>query len=63
MVRKAELADLLVLTDLALQLWPSHEKGELMSELKGILAKEDAAFFLAETDGKKMGFCPVPAAP
>lgn len=56
MVRKAELADLLALTDLALQLWPSHEKGELMSELEGILAKEDAAFFLAETDGKKMGF-------
>ena len=56
MVRKAESADLDNLTALALKLWPSHVKGELMCELGEILAKEDSAFFLAERDGKQVGF-------
>ena len=56
MVRKAESADLDNLTGLALKLWPDHERAALMSELKDILAKEDAAFFLAEKDGKQVGF-------
>ena len=56
MVRKAETTDLPVLTELALRLWPGHEKGELMQELEEILAGEDAAFFLAESHGKEAGF-------
>ena len=56
MIRKAQLADLDSLTDLALGLWPGHEKGELMAELEEIFAKEDAAFFLAEAKGKQVGF-------
>jgi aminoglycoside 6'-N-acetyltransferase I len=56
MVRKAESVDLDILTHLALKLWPGHEKAELMSELGEILAKNDAAFFLAESDGQPIGF-------
>lgn len=56
MVRKAEAADLDSLTGLTLKLWPEHEKAELMSELKEIFAKEDAVFFLAERNGKQVGF-------
>lgn len=56
MVRKAESADLDNLTGLALKLWPDHESAALMSELKEILTKEDAAFFLAEVNGKQLGF-------
>ncbi|MBR6595924.1 MAG: GNAT family N-acetyltransferase [Oscillospiraceae bacterium] len=56
MIRKAELADLPVLTDLALQLWPDYERAALMSEMKEILAKEDAVFFLSEVNGKQLGF-------
>lgn len=48
MIRKAELSDLSVLTDLALELWPGHNREELAAELKAILKKENAAFFLAE---------------
>ena len=55
MIRKAQLADLDSLTDLALELWPDHKKEELRSELEGIFAKEDAAFFLAEANGKAVG--------
>ena len=53
MIRKAEFSDLPVLADLTLKLWPSHDREELAAELKEILDKEDAAFFLAEG---KVGF-------
>lgn len=48
MIRKGEFSDLSVLTDLALKLWPDHDREELAAELAEILKKEDAAFFLAE---------------
>lgn len=51
MVRKANFSDLDSLTDLALKLWPDHDRQELKKELGEILKREDAAFFLAENGG------------
>ena len=48
MIRKAEFSDLPVLTGLALKLWPDHDREEMYEELSSIMAKPDAAFFLAE---------------
>ena len=48
MIRKAEFSDLPVLTDLALKLWPGHDRDEMHEELASIMEKPDAAFFLAE---------------
>ena len=56
MIHKAEWADLDDLTALALKLWPHHEKMELRAGLEEILAKPDAAFFLAKCDGQSVGF-------
>lgn len=51
MIRKAELSDLRALADLALKLWPGHDREELTGELREVLDREDAAFFLAEGNG------------
>lgn len=48
MIRKAEFSDLPVLTGLALKLWPDHDREEMYEELSSLMAKPDAAFFLAE---------------
>ena len=56
MIRKADNPDLPILTDLALRLWPDHERSELEAELNEILKKSDAAFFLAE-DGTGFAQC------
>ena len=48
MIRKAEHSDLPVLADLALKLWPGHNQEELYEDLRKIMGKPDAAFFLAE---------------
>ena len=48
MIRNARISDLDSLTDLALKLWPDHEREELKLDLAGTLKKADAAFFLAE---------------
>ena len=48
MIRKAEFSDLPVLTDLALKLWPDHDREEMYEELSSLMAKPDAAFFLGE---------------
>lgn len=51
MIRRAETSDLSVVTDLALKLWPGHDRIELMAEMEELLKKEDAAFFLAGERG------------
>lgn len=51
MIRKAVASDLPALTDLAVKLWPDHDLDELAVELKEILEKEDAAFFLVKNGG------------
>ena len=48
MIRKAEFSDLPVLADLALKLWPEHDREELARDLRQIMEKPGAAFFLAE---------------
>ena len=45
MIRRMTLADADALTDLALELWPEHERVEMAGELAEALTDPDAAFF------------------
>ena len=56
MIRKAESKDLLILTKLACQLWPDHTVEEMQAEFAEIIAKPDAAFFLAYAEETAIGF-------
>lgn len=51
MIEKAKTSDLSVLAALACRLWPEHTEDEMRGEFAQILAKPDAAVFLA-TEGK-----------
>ena len=56
MIRKAESKDLLILAELACQLWPDHAVEEMRSEFADMIAKPGAAFFLAYADATAVGF-------
>ena len=56
MIRKAENRDLYILSELACQLWPDHTVEEMRSEFADMIAKPDAAFFLAYADETAVGF-------
>ncbi len=56
MIRKAERNDLKTITALALELWPHHNSEELEGELGETLNREDAAFFLAFSEERAVGF-------
>ena len=56
MIRKAESKDLLILTELACQLWPDHTVDEMRLEFAEIITKNDAAFFLAYAEETAIGF-------
>ena len=56
MIRKAESKDLPILAELACQLWPDNTVDEMCSEMGEILAKPDAAFFLAYAEKVPIGF-------
>ena len=56
MIRKAETKDIPVLAELACRIWPEHGAAEMREELAGIMQKADAAFFLAVTEEKEIGF-------
>ena len=56
MIRKAENRDLYLLSELACQLWPDHTVEEMRSEFADMIAKTDAAFFLAYADETAVGF-------
>lgn len=56
MIRKAENKDLPTLAELAGFLWPDHTTQELRAELAEIMAKPDAAFFLAFAEETAVGF-------
>ena len=56
MIRKAEIKDLPILAELACQLWPDHTVGEMQIEFAEIIAKTDAAFFLAYSEETAVGF-------
>lgn len=55
-IKKAEIEDLQYLVSLALELWPGHTTDDLTAKFSEILAKEDAAFFLAYEGGAPIGF-------
>ena len=56
MIQKAESKDLYILSKLACQLWPDHTVEEMQIEFAEIIAKPDAAFFLAYIDETAIGF-------
>ena len=56
MIRKAVIKDLHILTELACQLWPDNTVKEMRLEMEEIIAKPDAAFFLAYVEDVPIGF-------
>ena len=56
MIRKAEIRNLPILAELACQLWPDHTVEEMHTEFAEIIAKPDAAFFLAYVEETAIGF-------
>ena len=56
MIQKAEAKDLPMIAGLACQLWPDHTVEEMRSEFAEIIAKNDAAFFLAYAEETAIGF-------
>ncbi len=56
MIRKANMQDIRTLTELALMLWPDNSSEEMGSDMEAIMAKEDAAFFIAYGGNQPIGF-------
>ncbi len=56
MIQKAEIKDLPILAELACQLWPDNTVEGMHSEFAEIIAKPDAAFFLAYAEEIAVGF-------
>ena len=56
MIVRADQNHLGVLTELALKLWPGHESEDLFEELRKIMGRRDAAFFLAYEGQQPVGF-------
>ena len=56
MIRKAEMKELTMIAELACQLWPDHTVEEMRTEFAEILAKPDAAYFLAYAEETAIGF-------
>ena len=56
MIEKASVSDAAAAAELAMKLWPGHTAEELREEFSGLLAREDAAVFLAVLDGTAVGF-------
>lgn len=55
-IRKATEQDAAAVAELACLLWPHHIPAEMQSEFEDLLSKEDAAVFLAEGEGRALGF-------
>ena len=56
MIRQANAKDLPALAELACRLWPDHSMEEMEAALARIMAKPDAAFFLAFHQERAVGF-------
>lgn len=56
MIEKAKKSDVNTLASLACQLWPEHSEREMQVEFAEILAKPDAAIFLAWEGETVVGF-------
>ena len=55
-LRKAEIKDFAILAELACRLWPHHTIDEMRAEFADMIAKPDAAFFLAFAQETAVGF-------
>lgn len=56
MIRNAKMADLPVLTELALELWPGHGADKMYFDLGRIMASGESVFFLAYEGDAPVGF-------
>ena len=56
MIRRAKLADLPVLTELALELWSDHGADKMYFDLGKIMTAGESVFFLAYEEEKPVGF-------
>ena len=56
MIQKAEVKDLPIVAELACKLWPDNAVEGLRSEMGEILAKPDAAFYIAYVEDVPAGF-------
>lgn len=56
MIHQAQVNEVTTVCELALLLWPDHERDELAEELTVLLTRRDAAIFLAEENGMAVGF-------
>lgn len=55
-IRQAETKDLPIVAALACRLWPEHTAQAMQAEMADIMAKPDAAFFLAWEEDSAVGF-------
>ena len=56
MIQKAEVKNLPIVAELACKLWPDNAVEEMCSEMEEILAKPDAAFYIAYVEDVPVGF-------
>lgn len=56
MLRKATISDLIIITQLAILLWPDNEFNDLKQEMGRTLLNKDAVFFLYFDDDLPVGF-------
>ena len=56
MIRKANIKDLPVLTELALELWHEHAADKMYYDLGRIMTSGESIFFLAYEEEKAVGF-------
>lgn len=56
MIRKAEMNDLPILTELALELWPDHAADKMYFDLGKIMTAGESVFFLAYEGERYVGF-------
>ena len=56
MIKSGEEKDILVLAELAVQMWESHSVGELAEDMAEIMAREDAIFFIKYEQDIPVGF-------
>lgn len=56
MLIRADITQAGVIAALAVQMWDEHTQEELERDFAALLQREDAAVFLAEEEGKAVGF-------
>ncbi len=56
MIKRADIKDVTVLAELAIQMWKDHTLADLADEFRDILAKDDAVCFIKYVDDKPIAF-------